>query len=71
MSRSFAILLRETREQTPDPQKPGKTLSQPRMAEIIGVSLGAYRLYEYDQRTPHPVIRREIFRLFPSIMSAE
>lgn len=67
MSRSFAIILRETRESTPDPTRPGKMLSQPRMAEIIGVNVGTYRLYEYDKRTPHPIIRREIFRLFPSI----
>lgn len=67
MSRSFAIILREVRESTPDPERPGKTLTQERMAEIIGVHVNTVRLYEWDKRLPHGIIRREIFRLFPSI----
>lgn len=67
MSRSFAIIFRETREQTPDPSRPGKMLTQKRMAEILGVNINTIRHYEWDKRLPHELIRREIRRLFPEI----
>lgn len=67
MSRSFAILFREERLKTPDPSKPGKMLSQPRLAEILGVNVNTVRMYEYGHRLPHPLVRREIFRLFPRL----
>ncbi len=71
MSRSFAILIKEARLATPDPEKPGKPLSQPRLAEILGCHVNTIRLYEYGLRLPHPLIRREIFRIFPSLGNTE
>lgn len=67
MSRSFAIIFRETREKTPDPARPGKTLTQERMAEILGVHINTIRLYEWGKRLPHELIRRELRKLFPEI----
>lgn len=67
MSRSFAIILRETREKTPDPQRPGKMLTQKRAAAVLKIHLQTYRFYERNLRTPHPIIRDKIFELFPSI----
>lgn len=67
MSRSFAILLREARQNTPDPEKEGKSLTQKRLADILDIHVQTLRYYEWGQRIPHPTIRKEIFRLFPSI----
>ena len=71
MSRSFAILLREARLHTPDPERPGKMLTQPRAATLIGVCLESYRKYEQSRSLPHPLVRREIFRLWPDLCSTD
>ena len=71
MSRSFAILLKEAREKTPDPERPGKTLTQERLAVVLGVDLGTIRHYEQGRRLPLNVIRKEIFRLFPFLTTTE
>lgn len=71
MSRSFAILLKEVRERTPDPERPGKMLTQARAAELIGCSLQGYRFYEQDKRLPHPIIRTQIFRIWPALTTTE
>ncbi len=71
MSRSFAILLMEARRSTPDPEKPGKMLTQERLSEILEINLGSVRHYEQGRRLPCPMIRRAIFNLFPTIPTTE
>ncbi len=71
MSRSFAILLSEARRSTPDPERPGKNLTQERLATILEINLGSIRHYEQGTRIPCPIIRRSIFNLFPCLTTTE
>ena len=70
-SRSFAILLREARCRTPDPERPGKCLTQERLAEICGIALESVRRYEQDRHLPHPIILRELKRVLPIFTTPE
>lgn len=65
MSRSFAIILREARSKTPDPDHPEKMLTQERLAHLAQVNIGSIRWYEQNKRLPHPLIRKELFRIIP------
>lgn len=67
---NFAIAFKMARESTPDPERPGKMLTQRRMAEILVVTLKTIQMYEQGRRLPHPIVRKQIALYFPQVLSA-
>lgn len=45
--------------------RPEHAMTQEELAAAILTSLSAVRHYERDRRLPHPIVRREILRLWP------
>jgi hypothetical protein len=52
-----------------DPET-GKATSQEKLARLLLISLSVVRKYETGKRLPHPLIRREILKLWPNLFGA-
>lgn len=68
MAETFGMRFRAWRVSTPDPET-GRAISQAKLAETLLCSLSAVRKYEKAHRLPHPLIKREILRLWPDFFN--
>ena len=66
---TFGMRLRTKRISTIDPDTE-KPMTQEKLARILLVSLSVVRKYERTGRLPHPLIRRELLRLWPDLFGA-
>lgn len=66
MTETFGQRLRSRRLAMIDPET-GRGTSQEKLARTLLCSLSVIRKYELGARLPHPLIRRELLRLWPDL----
>lgn len=66
---TFAAKFKARRLATID-QETGKPMSQEKLARLLLISLSVVRKYEAGRRLPHPLIRRELLKLWPDLFGA-
>ena len=67
IAKPFHLALREARRSTIDPDT-GKAITQKRLAELIGIGFQTVSRHERSKHLPAFHIRKEYFRLLPSLL---
>lgn len=74
MTETFGMRLVKARRghMMPMQDKPRQVphMTQEELAALLLISLSAVRHYERSRRLPHPIIRRELVRIFPNLFDS-
>lgn len=67
---AFGAALRARRLEMVDPETGRKPISQERLSLLLSLSENCIGNYERGLRVPHPLVRRELERVFPGLFAS-